>query len=128
VYSDAIFLRNPDCWRVFSSSDSFDLGRVLWVSRPDKRDRSTILSFAGFLFATASGLLAILAFAYSIWIGGFPYYDPRLLKIYLCGLGLSLMGITLSGLGTARPNMLRWHALGSSIGMLLFWIVAMEGE
>jgi hypothetical protein len=103
-------------------------GWVRWLSRPDVRDRSAILSFAGFLFATTSALLAISAFAYSIWIGGFPYYDSRLLKIYFFGLFLSLIGITLSGLGTARPNMIRWHALGSSIGMLLFWIVAIEGE
>jgi hypothetical protein len=103
-------------------------GWVRWVSRPGGRDGSTILSFAGFLFATASALLAISAFAYSIWIGGFRYYNPRLLRIYLCGLLLSTLAITLSALGTARSNMLRWHALGSSIGMLLFWIVTLEGE
>jgi len=103
-------------------------GWIRWMQRPEEQDRSTILSFAGFLFATASALLAASAIAYAYSIRGFPYYDPRLLKIDLAGLGLSLVGITLSALGTVRPNLLRWHALGSSIGMLLFWIVAMESE
>jgi hypothetical protein len=103
-------------------------GWVRWMRRPGGRDNSTILSFVGFLFATASALLAVSAMAYAYSIRGFPYYDPRLLKIYLGGLGLSLVGITLSALGTARPNLLRWHALGSSTGMLLLWIVAMESE
>lgn len=103
-------------------------GWARWIHRSTERDSSTILSFAGFLFATTSVLLAASSIAYSVWIGGFRHYDPRLLRIYMCGLALSLLGITLSALGTARPNMIRWHALGTSIGALMFWIVAMESE
>ncbi len=103
-------------------------GWTCWIRSGEKRDRSILLSFAGFLFVTASALVATSAVAYASWIRGFAYYDPRLLKIYAGGLVLSLVGVMLSALGAARPNVLRWQALGSSIGMLLFWFVAMVGE
>jgi hypothetical protein len=103
-------------------------GWARWMHRPSQRDNSTILSLAGFLFTTASALLGVTAIAYSYSIGGFPYYDPRLLKIFRWGLLLSLIAVALSALGAGRPNSLRWHALGGSIATLLFWIVAIEGE
>ena len=52
-----------------------------------------ILSLIGFVLATASGLLALSSVVYAHVIGGFPYYDPRLLRIYAWGGVLSLSGI-----------------------------------
>jgi len=54
-------------------------GWVRWLDRPEERDRSTILSFAGFLFATASAPLAASTIAYAYSIRCFSYYDPLLL-------------------------------------------------
>lgn len=104
------------------------LGLGTMANRSAKTGNAAILSFAGLLFATTSALLAGGAILYSFWIGGFPYYDPRLLKIYFFGIVLSLPAITLSALGAARKNLLRWHALGSSAGIFLFWFMAMLSE
>ena len=92
-------------------------GWVRWMRRAEDRDGSAVLSFAGFLFATLSALLAAGTVAYAQSFGGFPYYDPRLMKIDLGGIALSIVAVTLSALGTARANLLRWQALGSSCGM-----------
>lgn len=103
-------------------------GWVMWIGHPEERNRSTVISFAGLLLATASGLLAVSAVTYSVWTGGYRYYDPRLLRIFRWGLSLSLTGVVLSALDTGRRNLIRWHALCSSIGTLLFWLVAIEAE
>lgn len=103
-------------------------GWVRWISHPGRRDQSAALSFAGFLLATASALLAIAAIVYSFFIGGFPHYDRRLLAVDVCGVGLSLLGVMLSGLGTARVNLIRWQSVGCSVGTLLFWIASISSE
>ena len=103
-------------------------GWVRWLNRPNERARPILLSFAGFVFATASALLALSTIAYSYSIGGFPFYDPRLLKIFGVGLLLSVIAVALSSLGAVRSNFLRWHALWGSLGTLMFWIAAMAGE
>jgi hypothetical protein len=61
-------------------------------------------------------------------IGGFPFYDPRLLKIYVCGLLLSLAGILCAIGGVWRAGPVRWHAPACAVGMLLFWFMAAIGE
>ncbi|HEX3821642.1 MAG TPA: hypothetical protein VHW45_15010 [Candidatus Sulfotelmatobacter sp.] len=87
-----------------------------------------ILSFLGFLFATASALLATITLSRAYSSGGFPFRDPRLLMMDLSGIALSVTAITLSALGTARSNLLRWQALWSSCGMFLFWIVSLLSD
>jgi hypothetical protein len=85
-------------------------GWVRWAQRPQPRSFFPILSLAGFLFATAFGLLAVSSFTYSLAVGGLPYYDPRLLSIFRWGFLLSLAGLAL-GIGRVwRPSSLRWHS------------------
>jgi hypothetical protein len=86
------------------------------------------LSLTGISLATTSGLLAITGIAYAHVIGGFPFWDPRLLRIYRWGFSLSLVGLVLALTGAWKPNSLRWHGVGCSLGMLLFWLVAARGE
>jgi hypothetical protein len=50
-------------------------------------------ALVGFVLATASCLLAVSTMAYARLIGGFPFYDPLLIKIYGGGILLSLAGI-----------------------------------
>jgi hypothetical protein len=71
-------------------------GWVRWAQRPQPRSFFPILSLAGFLFATASGLLAVSSFTYSLAVGGLPYYDPRLLSIFSMGL-LAVVGRARTG-------------------------------
>lgn len=103
-------------------------GWARWARRPKRRDMSSILSLAGFALATASCLLAISSLLYAQAIGGFPFYDSRLLRIYRWGSLLSLAGVLLAISGVWRSSPLRWHAPACSAGTLLFWLVAMNGE
>src|SRR5271154_302195 len=64
-------------------------GWVRWFRRPKPRTLFPILSFVGFAFATASVVLAGSSILYANFIGGFAYYDPRLMRIFLFGFMLS---------------------------------------
>ncbi len=103
-------------------------GWVRWCSRTRPRTLPAILSLISFALATASGLLAVSSVLYAHVIGGFPYYDPRLMRIYACGGMLSLAGIVFGIAGVWRPGPLRWHAPACSLGTLLFWFVSAMGE
>jgi len=103
-------------------------GWARWFGRTQPRTLPAILSLIGFALATASGLLAVSSVVYAHVIGGFPYYDPRLLRIYAWGGVLSLSGIVFGIAGIWRPGPLRWHAPACSLGTLLFWFVSAMGE
>ena len=98
-----------------------------WVRQPRQRTVPAILSLTGFVFATASAVLAASSVAYA-QVHHFPFYDPLLLRIFRWGSLLSLAGI-LFGIGGAwRPGPLRWQAPACGLGMLAFWVLAAEGE
>ncbi|SRR5258708_4723003 len=103
-------------------------GWVRWSKRMQPRTLPASLSLAGFIFATASALLVVGSLVYSQSIGGFPFYDPRLLRIYRWGLSLSFCGIVFAVGGMWRPGPLRWHAVLCAVGTLVFWVGAAEGE
>jgi hypothetical protein len=103
-------------------------GWARWFSRTQPRTLPSILSLIGFILATASGLLALASVLYAHAIGGFPYYDPRLLRIYAWGGLLSLSGIVFGIAGVWRPGPVRWLAPACSFGTLLFWFVSAMGE
>jgi hypothetical protein len=87
-----------------------------------------VLSLTGFVFATASELLAISMVTYAHISGGFAFYDPTLMRIYALGTLLSLAGLILAIIGIWKPSSLRWHALGCTVGTLLYWLVQAAGE
>jgi hypothetical protein len=103
-------------------------GWVRWTRKPQQRSIFPILSLLGFAFATASGLLAVSSVMYSIGIGGFPHYDPRLLRIFRLGILLSLVAIVFGVGGVWRSSPLRWHAPASAVGTLMFWITTASME
>ena len=78
--------------------------------------------------ATASALVAVSGMVYSFAIGGFQYYDPRLMKIMGVGGLLSLVSLILGLSGLCRANPLRWHAPVLAISTFAFWIAAGAGE
>jgi hypothetical protein len=103
-------------------------GWLRWSRHPRERNLLAALSLTGFAFASASAALAAGSILYAHAIGGFPFYDPRLLRIYRCGALLSLSALALSIPGMWRPNLLRWHAPGLSLGTLVFWFLSASGE
>jgi len=103
-------------------------GWVRWSKRAQTPTLLSVLSLIGFAFATASGMLAISSLLYARAIGGFPFYDPLLMKIYGWGGLLSLSGFVFALIGLWRPGPLRWHAPLCAIGTLLFWFGAAIGE
>jgi hypothetical protein len=103
-------------------------GWVSWSKHIRPRSVLSILSLIGFTFATASALLAISSMLYAGAIGGFPFYDPMLLRIYRWGALLSLIGIVFAIMGVWGRSPLRWHAPACAVGMLLFWFLEAMGE
>lgn len=103
-------------------------GWVRWLRRSQPLSLMASLSLAGLALATASAVLAITSVLYARAVGGFPFFDPSLLRIYRWGAMLSLLGIGLAVIGVWKPNPVRWHALACAAGTLVFWIVAAEGE
>ena len=103
-------------------------GWVRWARRSRPRGFLPLLALIGFTFGTASALLAIFSASYALVIRGFPYYDPLLLRIYACGVLLSLLGVVFSCVGAWRPSALRWHSLVLSLGMLVLWFAWASSE
>ncbi len=103
-------------------------GWARWFGRTQPRTVPVILSLIGFTLATASGLLAVSSVLYAHAIGGFPYYDPRLLRMYRWGGLLSLSGLVFGMAGVWRPGPVRWLAPICSFGTLLFWFASAMGE
>ena len=103
-------------------------GWVRWVRRRQSGDFVSISSLIGFILATASAILATASILYAHAIGGFPFYDPRLLRVVRWGFFLSLGAFLFSMGGVWRRNALRWHAVVCALGMSLFWIATAEGE
>jgi hypothetical protein len=93
-----------------------------------RKSLCSILSLIGFGFGTASALLAISGILYAQAIGGFPYYDPRLLRIYRWGFLLSLTGFVFAIGGVWRTSALRWYSPVLALGTLLLWFAYAAGE
>ena len=103
-------------------------GWIRWSTRTQPRTLFSILSLIGFTLATTSGLLAVSSLLYAHAIGGFPFYDPLLMRIYRWGGLLSLSGIVFGIAGVWRPGPVRWLAPVCSFGTLLFWFASAMGE
>jgi hypothetical protein len=106
----------------------FILGWTRFIQTWREFNPARIFSLTGFAFATASALLAIFSITYAQEIGGFSFYDPRLLRFLRTGSLLSLAAITLSLGGVWKRGPLRWLSPACSLGTLLFWLGAAMGE
>lgn len=103
---------------------------ALWIKlarRSRQKDMSWYFALVGFSLATASALLAIFGIGYGRMIGGFRYYDPLLMRIFLWGTGLSLASV-IYALTSLRRTTFRWFAVALSITTLLFWLFCMTAE
>jgi hypothetical protein len=103
-------------------------GWLRWWKQAKTRNLSSIMSLIGFALATASALLAVSTAVYAKAIGGFPFYDPAVLRIYRYGVLISLSGIMFSLAGLWRPCALRWYAPLCSLGALMYWFLQASTE
>ena len=103
-------------------------GWVRWTRSPKLKSVTSILSLCGFVLSTCSALLAVAMFVYAHAIGGFPFYDPRQMRMIRLGTLLSLTGFLCALGGIWRRSPLRWHAPVSALGTLAFWVIVGEGE
>ena len=99
-----------------------------WMRWAQQRGVFAAVSLISFVFGTASVLIALAGVIYGRAIGGFPYYDPRLMRIYRFGIIMSLVGFGLAVVGIWRRSVLRWHAPALSFGIFLLWFVWASGE
>jgi len=103
-------------------------GWLRWAKLRQRASLLSVFSVIGFTLATLSVLLYVSSILYAHAIGGFPYYDPLLMRIYRWGGRLSLSGLAFGIAGCWRPNPLRWYAPLASVAVFLFWCLAAMGE
>jgi hypothetical protein len=103
-------------------------GWIRWTRREKRWTVLSVLSLSGFVLATGSALLAIALSIYGHLIGGFDFYDPRLMRFYRWGLLTSLLALILALAGVWRRSALRWQALLCSFGTLVYWFALAEAE
>ena len=96
---------------------------IRWISQPRHWSATSVCSFASLVLATASGMVAISSVVWAQAIGGFGWYDPRLMKMMAWGLLLSVSAVVLSFGGVWRRNELRWQSPVASIGTAAFWLL-----
>jgi hypothetical protein len=109
-------------------------GWIRWIRQPMLKQSDAILSLIGFIFVTASAVLAASLILYDQLVAGFADYDPLLIRAIRIGAVLSLAAVVvgigaLFGIGgVSRTNRLSWHAPISAVLMLVFWICAAAGK
>src|SRR5689334_6454690 len=103
-----------------------------WVAfsrkRSDNLSLGMVLSVVGFCFASVSTVLSIGSGTYAQFRGGFPFYDPTLLRIYFWGFCLAAVGLVCGLAGIGKKSPLRFKAPALSLFMLLLWLAQAMGE
>src|SRR5579862_9073475 len=99
-------------------------GWVRWLRRPKERTLPSASSLIGFALATVSIVLIVSSVLYARSVGGFPYGDPRLMRIMSCGGVLSLGSAAFAIGGVWGASSLRWFALVCALATLFFWFAA----
>ena len=103
-------------------------GWIRWTTQTKLLTPLALLSLFAFFLATCSALLAFGGLIYAHAIGGFPFYDPLLMRLYRWGGLLSLAGIVIGVIGCWRRSALRWYAPICAVGVFIFWFGAAMGE
>jgi hypothetical protein len=99
-----------------------------WTRSTPRIDTPAWRSYVAFVATAFVGLSALLWVISILWaraIGGFPYYDPVLLRFYRWGGLTSLAGLLTSVMGKGK---LRWPSCGLSVLMTFLWFAEAMGE
>ena len=103
-------------------------GWVRYFAKPTKLTMAFAFSLIGFGLTTASAMLVAGAAVYSGMVGGFQFYDPRLIKVFRVGALLTGLSVLTSLVGIWKKNPLRWFASICSTGMGIAWFYLMLAE
>jgi hypothetical protein len=103
-------------------------GWMRWARNAKPQTLLSRFSLTSFILATLSAVLALSTHVYASATGGFPYYDRHLLLIYAIGIVVSLIALISGVAGMWWRSPVRWHAPLCSLGMLVFWILAVRSE
>src|SRR5208282_3120713 len=106
----------------------FVAGWIRWARQSQPRNVFSYLALIGFSSATVSLIIAVARLLYARKIGGFPYGDPRLFRIFPWGGLTALGGLLFAVAGVWRRSALRWHALALSLGPVFFWFALADGR
>jgi len=99
-----------------------------WAQTSPRFCRPVWRSYAAFVAICLAGVSSLLWLILSVWArvrGGFPFYDPVVLRFYRWGLLLGLAGFVSSLPGKGK---LRWPACGLSALMTFLWFGAALSE
>ena len=83
------------------------------------------VAFAATAFVGLSALLWVISLVWARVIGGFPFYDPILLRFYRWGFLTGAVGLLTSLIGKGK---LRWPSCGLSALMIFLWFAAASSE
>jgi hypothetical protein len=99
------------------------------MKRPQPLSGLVISSLVGFTFGSTSAALEVASGTYAQFRQvGFPFNDPKLLRLYSLGLLLALLGLICSLVGMAQKTPLRFKAPALSLVLLLLWMAQAMGE
>jgi hypothetical protein len=121
---------SPSVYPIFIAISIADIGTLplicwAWVSFVKSglfQKKTVVFSAISLICASCSALLAIGTSIGAKAIGGFGFYDPRLMRIYFFGWLFSLTGIVFGIVGAFFRNSLRWQAPLAAFGTFLFWL------
>ena len=100
------------------------VGWMVWIySHPKQWNILSVLSFSGFITATASAAFAIWTILYAS-SDGFKGGYGLFYRVIAWGGILSILSLVCSIAGIWRKGPLRWWAPFSSLGTLAFWMIA----
>ena len=106
----------------------FAAGWIHWARQSQPGDVFSYLALIGFSLASVSLIIAVATLLYARKIGGFPYGDPLLSRIFPWGGYTSSGGLLFAVAGAWRRSALRWYALALSLGTVFFWFTAAIAE
>jgi hypothetical protein len=109
------------------------LGFLAWSVRRWLHTTPRIVSpawrcYFAFTATSLAGVSVLVWIVMEIWaraIGGFPFYDPILMRLYAWGFMTGFAGLVAGLVGKGK---LRWPACGVSALMTLLWLAWMAGE
>ena len=85
----------------------------------------SVLALAGLAMASISVLLVPIALLTGLARGGFPYYDPLLMRFFGNGLLSAAAAVLFGSVGKGRA---RWPSLGIGLFIGFFWFITASME
>jgi hypothetical protein len=103
-----------------------------WVSwrrnRPKHLSLGIACSLVGFTLGSISAAMQVGSGLYAQFTDGFPFMDPRLLRIYGFGMVSAFVGLICGVFGADSKNPFRWKGHVLCIFLLLLWLAEAVGE